>query len=98
VVSAAVAESVSPAESISNTCSDIVKDMIEVHQAYRYALDPTPRQARALASHCGAARFAYNWGLSLVKERLSQRATGLIRCGSALDAAGIAPGVEPHQG
>jgi len=29
-------------------------------QAYRFALDPTPGQARALASHCGAARFSFN--------------------------------------
>jgi putative transposase len=42
-------------------------------QAYRFALDPTPGQARALASHCGAARFAFNWGLGLVKQRLDQR-------------------------
>jgi putative transposase len=48
--------------------------MVAVYQAYRYALDPTPRQARALASHCGAARFAFNWGLALVKHRLDQRA------------------------
>src|SRR4029453_15385065 len=46
-----------------------------VTQAYRYALDPTPRQQGALASHCGAARFAYNWGLDLCKQRLDQRAT-----------------------
>jgi putative transposase len=44
-----------------------------VLQAYRFALDPTPRQRRALASHCGAARYAYNWGLDLVQERLEQR-------------------------
>jgi putative transposase len=48
-----------------------------VIQAYRFALDPTPRQQRALASHCGAARRAFNWGLDLVKERLDQRAAGL---------------------
>ncbi len=42
-------------------------------QAYRFALDPTPRQRRALASHCGAARVAYNWGLALVKLRLNER-------------------------
>jgi putative transposase len=48
-----------------------------VTQSYRYALDPTPRQQGALASHCGAARFAYNWGLTLVKQRLEQRAAGL---------------------
>ncbi|WP_440070381.1 IS607 family element RNA-guided endonuclease TnpB, partial [Streptosporangium sp. OZ121] len=46
---------------------------MRVHQAYRYALDPTPEQARLLASHCGAARFAFNWGLNLVKAALSQR-------------------------
>jgi putative transposase len=47
--------------------------MALVTQAYRFALDPTPRQRRALASHCGAARVAYNWGLRLVKLRLEQR-------------------------
>jgi IS605 OrfB family transposase len=46
-----------------------------VLQAYRFALDPTPRQRRALASHCGAARYAHNWGLELVKSRLDQRLT-----------------------
>jgi putative transposase len=47
--------------------------MSTVIQAYRFAMDPTPRQRRALASHCGAARVAYNWGLQLVYERLEQR-------------------------
>ena len=47
--------------------------MATVIQAYRFALDPTPRQRRVLASHCGAARFVYNWGLRLVQERLDQR-------------------------
>jgi putative transposase len=47
--------------------------MATVTQAYRFALDPTPRQRRALASHCGAARVAYNWGLALVKLRLDER-------------------------
>ncbi|WP_329079986.1 MULTISPECIES: IS607 family element RNA-guided endonuclease TnpB [unclassified Streptosporangium] len=46
---------------------------MKVVQAYRYALDPTPGQMAALASHCGAARFAFNWGLNLVKATLSQR-------------------------
>jgi putative transposase len=45
-----------------------------VHQAYRFALDPTPSQQRALASAVGGARFAYNWGLALVKARLDKRA------------------------
>ena len=48
-----------------------------VIQAYRYALNPTPQQRRTLASHCGAARFAYNWGLDLVKDRLDERKRGL---------------------
>jgi IS605 OrfB family transposase len=46
-----------------------------VIQAYRFALDPMPRQRRALASHCGGARVAYNWGLELVKTRLDQQRT-----------------------
>ena len=33
-------------------------------------LDPTPRQLRLMASHAGAARFAYNAGLAHVKEAL----------------------------
>ena len=47
-----------------------------VQQAYRFALDPTRVQERCLAGHCGAARFAYNWGLGVVKERLDLRAAG----------------------
>jgi putative transposase len=47
--------------------------MSTVIQAYRFALDPTPGQQRALASHCGAARVAYNWGLGVVRERVEQR-------------------------
>ena len=50
--------------------------MGKVLQAYRFALDPTPAQRRALASHCGAARVAHNWGLHLVQERLEQRRAG----------------------
>lgn len=43
-------------------------------QAYRFALDPSATQARALESHCGAARFAYNHMLEVVKKNLDQRA------------------------
>ncbi|MET8002387.1 IS607 family element RNA-guided endonuclease TnpB [Nonomuraea glycinis] len=46
---------------------------MRVVQAYRFALDPTPRQAAALASHCGAVRVAFNWGLAQVKANLAQR-------------------------
>lgn len=42
-------------------------------RAYRFALDPTPRQARDLMRHAGAARVAYNWALAQVKANLGQR-------------------------
>ncbi|MFE7719024.1 helix-turn-helix domain-containing protein [Nocardia rhizosphaerihabitans] len=42
-------------------------------QAYRFVLDPTPAQHRALLSHTGAARFAHNHMLALVKAVLEQR-------------------------
>jgi putative transposase len=41
--------------------------------AHRYALNPTPAQERALRSHAGAARVAFNWGLARVKANLAQR-------------------------
>ncbi|MEU2033318.1 IS607 family element RNA-guided endonuclease TnpB [Nocardia amamiensis] len=44
-----------------------------VVQAYRFALDPTSDQTAALRSHCGAQRFAYNWGLRTIKANLGQR-------------------------
>ncbi len=44
-----------------------------VHQAFRFALDPSVAERRRLASHCGAARFAFNWGLALVTARLEAR-------------------------
>ncbi|MBC6468788.1 IS607 family element RNA-guided endonuclease TnpB [Actinomadura alba] len=42
---------------------------MQVTQAFRFALDPTPAQERALASHAGAARFAWNWGLVACQDR-----------------------------
>ncbi|MFB4297105.1 IS607 family element RNA-guided endonuclease TnpB [Actinomadura sp. NTSP31] len=42
---------------------------MKVTQAYRFALDPTPRQERVLRSHAGAARFAWNWGLAACRDR-----------------------------
>jgi IS605 OrfB family transposase len=50
--------------------------MATVLQAYRFGLDPSPRQQGSLAAHAGAARFAYNWGLELVTTRLDQRKAG----------------------
>jgi putative transposase len=45
-----------------------------VIRAYLFALDPTPAQAEAMRSHCGAARVAYNWCLAQVKANWAQRA------------------------
>jgi putative transposase len=45
-----------------------------VMQAYRFALQPSPAQERSLWSHAGAARFARNHMLALVKAVLDQRA------------------------
>jgi putative transposase len=44
-----------------------------VIRAYLFALDPTPGQAEAMRSHCGAARLAYNWCLAQVKANWEQR-------------------------
>lgn len=35
-----------------------------INRAYRYELKPNKEQCILLAKHAGAARFAYNWGLS----------------------------------
>ncbi len=43
--------------------------MAVVRRAYRFALDPSPAQERALRSHAGAARFAWNWGLARCNQR-----------------------------
>ena len=43
-------------------------------RAFMFALDPTDAQAEAFRSHCGAQRFAYNWGLALVRANMEQRA------------------------
>ena len=42
-------------------------------QAYRFALDPSPAQFRALRSNAGGARKAYNTMLALVKAVMDQR-------------------------
>lgn len=42
-------------------------------QAYKYALDPGQRTETALYGHAGAARFAYNHMLALVKATIGQR-------------------------
>jgi putative transposase len=47
-----------------------------MQRAWRYALDPNREQRSGLASHCGASRVAFNFGLALVRERLDARAEG----------------------
>lgn len=47
-----------------------------IRQGYRFALAPTDGQAEFLGSCTGAARFWFNQGLALVKERLERRAAG----------------------
>lgn len=42
-------------------------------QAYRFALDANAAQERALRSHCGAARAAYNWAIAWVEASWWQR-------------------------
>src|SRR5713101_2274573 len=56
--------------------SEECDDLMRILQAYRFALDPSPRRQRAMFAHLGARRFAYNWGLALVKARLDARARG----------------------
>ncbi|MEU1964350.1 IS607 family element RNA-guided endonuclease TnpB [Micromonospora sediminicola] len=43
-------------------------------QAYRFALDLTATQERAVLAHAGAARVAHNWALARVKAVMDQRA------------------------
>ncbi|MGO9902875.1 MAG: helix-turn-helix domain-containing protein [Solirubrobacteraceae bacterium] len=65
-----------------------------VTQAHRFALDPTPEQQRALASPCGASRFAYNWRLALVKDRFEQR--DRVRARPPTQPAGRPDGRDPR--
>ncbi|WP_436786836.1 IS607 family element RNA-guided endonuclease TnpB [Yinghuangia sp. YIM S10712] len=44
-----------------------------VMRAYRFALDPNAAQERALRSHCGAARAAFNWAVGWVEASWWQR-------------------------
>ncbi|QDP79432.1 transposase [Nocardia otitidiscaviarum] len=45
------------------------------HTTFRYRLEPTAEQHATLARHAGAARFAFNQCLHLVKTALTQRDT-----------------------
>jgi putative transposase len=39
-------------------------------QAFGYELSLNDKSRARFASHCGASRFAFNWGLALVKRQL----------------------------
>ena len=58
---------------------------MDAYQAFRFELDPSNITRSALASHAGGARFAYGWGLRLVKSRLDQGAR--IREGALVEGA-----------
>lgn len=47
------------------------------HTTFRFCLDPTVEQREVLARHAGAARFAFNQCLRMVKTALSERRTNL---------------------
>lgn len=51
----------------------VVVDEQRVQQVYRFALRPSAEQRRALASHAGGARYAYNWGITVIREALAAR-------------------------
>jgi putative transposase len=68
---------------IRNRPSGVVMTRFEVPdgwvaQAYRFALDPTPAQVTMLESHCGAARFAFNDMLGVVKAKLDQQCAFVV--------------------
>ena len=46
------------------------------YTAFKFCLDPTTEQQCALARHAGAAQFAYNQCLAMVKDALDARSTG----------------------
>jgi putative transposase len=47
------------------------------HTTFRFALAPTPEQARTLARHCGASRFAFNQCLQFVTDALAAKEADL---------------------
>lgn len=59
--------------------------MVLRHRAYRYRLDPTPRQERALLRHAGARRYAYNWAVEYLRDVRAIRAAELAAARAAGD-------------
>lgn len=53
----------------------MLTDEMTRHTTFRFCLDPTVEQDEVLARHAGAARFAFNRCLQMVKTALTQRKT-----------------------
>jgi putative transposase len=53
----------------------MLTDEMSRHTTLRFCLDPTVEQHKMLARHAGAARFAFNQRLAMVKTALTQRKT-----------------------
>jgi len=53
----------------------ILNDQMSRHTTFKFCLDPTVEQQQVLARHAGAARFAFNQCLRIVKTALSRRTT-----------------------
>ncbi len=53
--------------------TSLPRDVVEA-AAQRLKGSATPHQQRALVSHCGTTRFAYNWAVSWVRAAWDQRA------------------------
>jgi hypothetical protein len=70
-----------------------------VVQAYRFALDPTPAQDAVLRSHRGGQRYAFDWGLALVRAVMEQRAAEVsyARRGRSADAVVVVVGLQPAE-
>lgn len=61
-----------PCAVVGATCD--TADEMTRHTTFRYCLDPTAeQQQQQLARHAGAARFAFNRCLGIVKSALTQR-------------------------
>ena len=53
---------------------DALREMSR-HTTFKFCLDPTVEQYEVLSRHAGAARFAFNQSLRIVKTALTQRGT-----------------------
>ena len=59
---------------VSVGCGMLTGEMTR-HTTFKFCLDPTVEQREVLARHAGAARFAFNQCLPMVKTALTQRKT-----------------------